>query len=89
MSESDPTWGSYLRRLAEDGVRLGECEEEAVRDDGQRVTTKFLERVKDGYQLHIPIKFDDLSETVPWYKRRQIANALRLPAEKYIFPDTP
>jgi hypothetical protein len=79
-------WKDYLAMLAEDGVLLGQAEEQALTDQGERVVAYFLSRHLDQRLLHIPLPVTPAPDaTVPSYLQRQIAVALRLPPEKYIF----
>lgn len=80
-------WAAYLQMLKEDGVTLETSEHEAVTDEGERLTTQFLLRWIDGVPLPFAVELTDLNEPVPRRTLRQVANALRLPVEKYVFPE--
>ena len=74
--------------LEEDGVTLSECEQEALSETGERIRAKILTRhLGEGRFLHVEIDFVDPASPVPQRTVRQIANRLRLPVEKYVFPD--
>jgi hypothetical protein len=69
--------------LEEDGVTLGECEQIAVSETGERVQAKLLIRGS----LWMEVWFDDPTDRVPNRTIRQVANALRLPFDRYIEPN--
>ncbi|MFN3167690.1 MAG: hypothetical protein ACE37H_11570 [Phycisphaeraceae bacterium] len=79
-------WGEFLDMLKQDGVSLETAEHDVLTEDGERFTTQFLIRWVDGRALHIPVNIDGLNEPVSRQSFRQIANVLRLPPERYIFP---
>lgn len=81
-------WGTCLDKLRHDGVTLETCEEEALTDTGERITTQFLQRVVQGRYLACPVVITSLTDPVPRRQQRQIANLLRLPVEKYVFDET-
>lgn len=79
-------WGEYLQKLAEDGVQVGETEDEAVIEQtGERVVSLFLSRVVNGQWRSVPIAYESLTDPVPRRKQRRIANQLALPPKKYVF----
>lgn len=81
-------WHAYISMLKEDGVSLEtSCDYEMLADDGTRLTTRFLIRWVDGAALTYSVYIPDMNEPVSRRTLRQVANALRLPPEKYIFPD--
>lgn len=81
-------WRDYLRMLKEDGVQVVESEEEAVTEDGERIIACTLIRQVEGRLLSyvVPVEVS-MAERVPRLVKRQAPVALRLPPEKYIFPD--
>jgi hypothetical protein len=81
-------WRDSLERLKAEGVTLETVEEEALTEDGRRITAHFLCRWIQGRPLYIAVHIADLSEAVHRRQQRQIANALRLPPEKFIFIET-
>lgn len=80
-------WHEYLERLEAEGVTLETAEAEALTDDGQRISAQFLCRWVKGRPLYIAVHITDLTEPVHRRLQRQIANALRLPPEKFIFTE--
>ncbi len=82
------TWRDYLEMLREDGVELVESEEEAVTEDGRRIISYTLTRWVEGRLLYYVVPGEvRKDEPVPWLVRRQAPVALKLPPEKYIFPE--
>lgn len=82
------TWRNYLDILKDDGVTLETGMDLGICDDnGQLIVSKFLVRSVDGAFLSYPVYVPDEQEPVSRRTLRQVANALRLPPEKYVFPD--
>jgi len=81
------SWRQFLAKLETDGVTLGQCEEEAIDPDGNRIISHFLLRHVEGKTLWmvIPYDVDSKDDPVPWYVVRQVTNTLRLDPQKYIF----
>lgn len=81
-------WREYRDMTRGDGVEWGESESEALTEDGHRFITHWLIRRVGGRLLTytIPVSITSWDASVPRYIRRQAANRLRLPPEKYIFP---
>ena len=75
-------WREFIEKLREDGVTLNECEQEALTEDGERITTKFFARVVKGQYLVADADFQSLAHALPRRTRRQIANLPRLPVDQ-------
>jgi len=89
MSGEPITWGWYIRVLRAEGVRLDVVEQEDLSEEGDRIVTKMLTRRVGGRLLWTEAGFGDPDEPITYYRRRQIANELRLDPTRFIFEDRP
>ncbi|MEO0474743.1 MAG: hypothetical protein AAF085_02060 [Planctomycetota bacterium] len=80
-------WGDYIRMLKADGVTLETADSELMNAEGNSFGAQFLIRWVDGVPLNTLVEVPDMQEPVSRRTLRQVANALRLPPEKYIFPE--
>jgi len=81
-------WRDYLSKLANEGVSLNSVEDDDLTEEGERLERHFLSRLVAGQFLNFLLPGPvDMDAPVSRYLRRQIANVLRLPPKKYIFPD--
>lgn len=80
-------WGEYIEMLKQDGVSLETAENDILTEHGEKFSAQFLVRWVDGVPLHVIVTITSPNEPVSRRTFRQIANALKLPPEKYIFPE--
>ncbi|MEM9345555.1 MAG: hypothetical protein AAGB26_02945 [Planctomycetota bacterium] len=80
-------WEQYIQMLEADGVSLEQIDLEGISESGERRSKQCLVRWIDGVPIYLAVHIPDIHEPVSRRTLRQVANALRLPPEKYIFPE--